>query len=101
VEKNKKVFVGDVIILGEREKCVLNDYFLEVKKRGVINIFDVLKEAEDNAQMYGKKSSIVYADKQTKGKHDSRKAIVMSLKTFKSLMRELQGFRDEFEESRK
>jgi len=97
-EKNKKLLTGDVILdfrTDKKGKCLLKDYFLEAKKHADPNLFAIMKEAEKNASMYGKRGAIVYVVKQGKGFHRDGELIAMSSNAFKRLIVELQGFINE------
>lgn len=97
-EKNKKMLHGDIIVdrsTDKEEKNMFGKYFLEVKTRAAMNIWDVVQEAKDNASTYGKHGSIVYATKQGKGHKREGTIIAMTKDTFQRICRELQGYRSE------
>ena len=103
-EKGKKLLHGDVILdyrTDPKELCFLRNYFLEAKKRGTLNLFEIMQEAENNADTYNFHGAIVYAVRQRKGKRSGRagnseKLIVMRPETFGRMLQEIQDSRIAF-----
>lgn len=100
-ERNKRVFAGDVVLnpraTSSKTPCVLSDYFLEVKKRGTIDIWGTTDKAREDAEWWGKRGYILFATLQRKGEvgKGGKKLVVMDQSTFERLVRELQGFLNE------
>lgn len=102
VEKQKKVFGGDVVInprtsKGRGEDCVLQNILLENKRQANIRIWEDAAKARDDARWHGKHGFILFCQLQPKGeKINGRKLAVMDWETLGRLLRELQGFREEY-----
>ena len=97
-ERNKKFYFGDVVINPKTDPkglSVLKDYFLESKVHALPQVINIFEEAEANARTYGKRGSICYIVKQAGGQKRKSEFIVMSKLTFASILRELQGWRQE------
>lgn len=99
VEKNKKVFAGDVGLdprCKNKESCILFPYFIESKKKANINFWADAQKANDDAQWFNKRGYILFVQKQERGsKVGDRRLAVMSWETFGNIARELQGFIEE------
>ena len=96
-ERGKKTLVGDVIVDKRTDpdgNCFLDKYFLESKRHASPVISNILEEAEANARMYGKASSICYITKQKAGSKRDWTLIAMTPSTFARIATELQGYRN-------
>jgi hypothetical protein len=104
VEKFKKVNAGDVVIIPSSDPynlSFLRNYFLEAKKRSYIDIFSVMKKAEDDAKVAGKYGAICYVIKQKKGEKREDALVVLSKQSFIRIIKELQGYiYEDFQRSR-
>lgn len=94
-ERWKRTLAGDVVLDAKTDPnglCVLKPYYIEVKKRENLQVFNSLAKAEDDAEHWGKFGAIGYFIKQGRG-HQGERIIAMGLKTFERLMSELQRSR--------
>ena len=89
-ERFKKSMHGDVCRIGEGN-CVLDPYFLEVKRQATMKVLEWLDKAEDDGKLSGKRGAILFATHAPKNKV-GKDVVVMTRKTFGILMRELQGY---------
>ncbi len=99
-ERSKKVLAGDVIIDRKSDKndeCVLNKYFIEVKKMASPSVFSIIDKATDDARWWGLRDYIAFISRSPRGEVTTKKdrIVVMSWDTFKSLMEQLQGYESE------
>lgn len=91
-ERFKKTQAGDVVPV--KKGCLLDNYFLESKRKASVPIFDDLEKAEDDAKLSGKWGAILFATQQRKGEH-GRNLVVMTRASFERIVRELQGYREQ------
>jgi hypothetical protein len=91
-EANKKTLFGDVVVFNDPHKrCFLSDYFLEAKNQKAPSPFAVLKQAEENAEQYGKHGSICFVRRAKGSGVNAEEMIIMTPETFKRLTNSLQS----------